>query len=181
MNKTMSQPMPPDQLAALKKAVRAKGGQVRVAELAGVKQSQISKWLNGKNVMADTAQKVYAALGFQCAPFCAGPQRAVSEPVSVNYEQECLRLKHELADQALAVAAKDRELASSERKMAEIERAMLQQQTRIMKAVQIACARAGLTEEEANEIQFAVFNYELVIAEAESGEPVKSHRKAAGE
>lgn len=176
MNNDMSPPLPKETLEALKKAVRAHGGQVRFAARAGVSQSQISKLLNGRNVMADTAAKVYAALGFSCTPGCVA-----SEPAAVDYEQECLRLKHELADNLHAVAAKERELAALERKNDEAWRQMGHQQDKIMRAVQIMARRLGLDDDQSLQLTDAVGNYELILAEEEAGGPIKSHRHAAGE
>lgn len=178
MNNGMS-PIPKETLEALRKSVRAHGGQVRFAARAGVSQSQISKLLRGHNVMADTAAKVFAAMGGLCAPGCELARAA--EPAPVDYEAECLRLKHELADHLHTVAAKERELAALERQNDEAWRQLGHQQDKIMRAVQIMARRLGLDDDQSLQLTDAVGNYELVLAEEEAGGPIKSHRHAAGE
>lgn len=99
----------------------------------------------------------------------ASPCRIVCEPAAPDYEKECLRLKHELADQRLALA--------------EVEMARGKQQGMIFEAVVRACRAQGMTPEQTQAITFAVMDYEgqLDIGSVADPETDLSHRKAAGE
>lgn len=136
----------------------------------------ISNYIEGKSVPnADFIAK--AAKNFDISPAWLttgeGPmlrrsgstpcQTAVHEPAATDYEQECLRLKHELAD-------KDRELAA-------IELAMGRQQGRIFEAVVVTCRRLGMPPDQTRILQLAVMDYETILAEADGHE---SRQAAAG-
>ncbi len=99
---------------------------------------------------------MYQACAQSCSP-------ALHEPAATDYEQECLRLKHELAD-------KDRELAA-------IELAMGRQQGRIFEAVVVTCRRLGMPPDQTRILQLAVMDYETILAEADGHE---SRQAAAG-
>lgn len=97
---------------------------------------------------------------------CAQDEKpSLHEPASQDYEQECLRLKHELADL-------DRELAA-------VEKEKGRQQGRIFEAIVITCRKLALSDDETRILQLAVMDYERVIDGADTA-PDASRQSAAG-
>jgi transcriptional regulator with XRE-family HTH domain len=90
---------------------------------------------------------------------------SLREPATSSYEQECIRLKHELAD-------KDRELAA-------VELAKGRQQGLIFEAIVITCRKLALSDNETQILQLAVMDYERVIDGADTA-PDSSRQAAAG-
>lgn len=85
-------------------------------------------------------------LGMDSVIFSDDKKNELREEAAANYEQECLRLKNEMADLALAKARQAEEMAV--------------QQNKIVHAVGNAARHLGLDDHHVHALQAAVFNYE---------------------
>lgn len=100
-------------------------------------------------------------------------ENSAGETAPQNYEHECIRLKHALADQTLETAR--------------IRDEKGQLQGKVFAAVELTCQELGLTPNQVRALQYAVMNYEGVLngqgvtSNYVDPETDLSHRKAAGE
>jgi DNA-binding phage protein len=133
---TPKKPLPPSALKALKLAISDAGGQAHVADMAGISQSQVSRFLKGQDVKLSTALSILTTLG---GDICQIPQPHIAAEPQADYR-------------ALYNAADD--------ELRNVKRQLLEQQTRIMTAVTNACRDAGLTPTQAHSLQQAVMDYE---------------------
>ena len=81
--------------------------------------------------------------------FDSEPCNTLMESSPTDYEKECLRLKHEAADAILAAA--------------ELRNKLGMQQDKILESVRVTCRRAGLTIDQAHQMQQAVWDYEAIL------------------
>lgn len=154
----------------------------QVGELCSTSDTTVGKYISGENKPKLEFLQLFAdkfELSLDWIVYGRGPMermvcqenacRVACDQTATDYERECLRLKHELADQRLA--------------MAEIELAKGKQQGMIFEAVVRACREQRLTPEQTQAVTFAVMDYEgkLDVGNIANPETDLSHRRAAGE
>lgn len=147
--KPKESPLSPAFLRAIKDAIYAHGGQAAVSEKTGLAQSQISRFLGGRDVRVSTLMRLLAALGGGIGSVEGKALPMVAEAPAA-FQAELLQAKMDLAKQAMETAR--------------VSQAMAEQQNKILNAVTLVCREQALTEAQAHALQAAVASYESVLA-----------------
>lgn len=131
-------PLSQDTLNMIKQAIVEAGGQAEVADMSGVSQSQVSRFVRGQDVKLSTAISILSSIGGGISPVSDQRQQIVCEPVP-DYRSRINKLEDDVLD---------------------LKKQLLYQQTKIMTAVVAACKVANLSVNQAHALQRSVMDFE---------------------